>query len=56
VQGQPAAVSENQLWFVPRFESAIDAMLAVLEVRVWPWLAVRSLRLHIDGQTIYEEG
>ena len=43
-------------WFVPRFEFDVGRWRGVFEVRVWPWLAVRSLVLSVEGRVIYEEG
>jgi hypothetical protein len=42
-------------WFIPRFEFALGARPAVVEVRVWPWFAVRSLSLFVGGTLLYQE-
>jgi hypothetical protein len=43
-------------WFVPRFDFALQGPPAVLEVRVWPWLQLRSLVLRVGGHVVYAEG
>ena len=42
-------------WFVPRFDFRLGECSGVIEVRVWPWLTIRSFRLSIDGVLLYEE-
>jgi hypothetical protein len=44
------------LWFVPLFVFPIAGRLGVVEVRVWPWLTLRSFHLVVDGQVLYAEG
>lgn len=56
VDGQKAAGGRSLKWFLPRFLFELGDAVAVLEVRVWPWLALRWLRLKIDGEVEYEEG
>ena len=46
----------SNAWFVPQFEFKLGTMPAVLDVRVWPWLAVRSLTLSVGGTVLYNEG
>ena len=55
VNGEKAAGGRSWLWFVPSFEFHLGNLPAALYVRVWPWLAVRSLKLVVDGQALYEE-
>jgi hypothetical protein len=43
-------------WFVPRFESKLGGHPFVVEVRVWPWLLLRSLVLRVGDQVVYAEG
>jgi hypothetical protein len=43
-------------WFVPRFEFKLGGWPAVVEVRVWPWLLLRSLVLRVGDSVIYAEG
>ena len=56
IDGVPAARVTSLLWFVPRFEFHVDGLPAVLQVRVWPWLAMRAVRLEIAGRVGYIEG
>ena len=43
-------------WFVPRFEAKLRGMPLVVEVRVWPWLWLRSLVIRVKGRVVYAEG
>lgn len=43
-------------WFVPRFDFTIGRWDGEIEVRVWPWLTLRSLVIRIEGHVIYAEG
>jgi hypothetical protein len=43
-------------WFVPRFEFKLGGFSSVVEVRVWPWLALQSLVLRVDDRVVYVEG
>ncbi len=56
VDGVIAARQTSYFWFVPRFPFRLSDQDAVIEVRVWPWLALRSLRLSVNGETLYSEG
>lgn len=42
-------------WFIPRFEFAVGDLPAVVEVRVWPWLTLRTLLLYVGGERVYCE-
>jgi hypothetical protein len=55
VDGALAAWHWSFFWFVPRFDFSIGSFAARVEVRVWPWLAVRTFRLTIDGTTVYSD-
>jgi hypothetical protein len=55
VNGQRAAAKQTVFWFCPKFDFQIGSSPAVLEVRVWVWLKIKSLRLTVAGQTIYVE-
>lgn len=44
------------LWFVPRFEFKVGGRPGVVEVRVWPWVTLRSLALRVGGRIVYAEG
>jgi hypothetical protein len=43
-------------WFVPRFDFTLGGRPSVVEVRVWPWLGLRSLVLRVNDKVIYAEG
>jgi hypothetical protein len=45
-----------RLWFIPRFEFRLGGLPASVEVRVWPWLGIRSLELRLQGVQVYAEG
>lgn len=56
VDGAVAARYGSYLWFVPHLPFRIGGRDAEIDVRVWPWLAIRSFRLSIDGDVLYMEG
>lgn len=56
VNGEVASRPPSENWFVPRFKFKIGSADTVLTVRVWPWLAIRSLKLIVEGETVYHEG
>lgn len=43
-------------WFVPIFEASTRDGEYVVQVRIWPLLAIRSLAISKDGKLIYSEG
>ena len=44
-------------WFVPEFHFRLgNRRRGVIKIRVWPWLAVKSFELWVDGQLLYGEG
>lgn len=43
-------------WFVPRFEFKLGGWPGRVEVRVWPWLTLRSLVLRVGDRIAYAEG
>jgi hypothetical protein len=49
-------VSRSYLWYVSLFTFRLGALPAAIEVRVWPWLAVRSFHLVAANQVLYGEG
>ena len=56
VDGEIATLHSSFFWFVYQFEFRIGSHSAVIKVRVWPWLAIRSLRFSVEGKDIYSEG
>lgn len=55
VDGVLVAGDVSGLWFIPRFDFTLGAGPAVIEVRVWPWLAIRSFHFEVDGTVVYRE-
>src|SRR5262245_11481914 len=53
-----AVKSETSFWwFVPEFRFRLgNRRRGVIKIRVWPWLAVKSFELWVDGQLLYGEG
>jgi hypothetical protein len=49
VNGHVVAQVRSWLWFVPRFDFKLGSHQAAIEVRVWPWLWLRSFQLIVDG-------
>ncbi len=43
-------------WYIPRFEFDAHGAPFAVDVRVWPWFAIRSIRLSSSGQSLYTEG
>jgi len=56
VDGVESTDRSRLLWFVPRFEVASGEDNYVFQVRVWPWLTLRSLVIEKNGEQIYAEG
>jgi hypothetical protein len=55
VNGKFAAGQTSALWFIPEFSFRVGSTPAMLKVRVWPWFAIRSVELIIDGQSVYSD-
>jgi hypothetical protein len=47
---------DSYFWYVPEFRFKIDDLPAVIKVRVWPWLILRSFILEVGGKEVYHEG
>jgi hypothetical protein len=56
VNGRCAARETSALWFVPRFVFRLGFLPAAVEVRVWPWLTIRSFHLVVGDAVLYSEG
>ena len=56
VNNQVVAKAGSPTWFVPRFVFLLGDSFAKVEVRVWPWLALRGIHLRIGGVLHYREG
>src|SRR5687767_9065148 len=56
VDGIIVVKTRRVFWYVPRFDFSLGGLPATVEVRVWPWLALRAIRLHVGGDVCYTEG
>jgi hypothetical protein len=56
VDGSEAVRTPSYSWFVPRFEFTVGSLPARVEVRVWPWLSMRAIRLYVNNRPVYAEG
>ena len=43
-------------WFVPEFDFKHNGIHYNVQVRVWPWVALRSLEVYQNERLIYSEG
>ena len=55
VNGEVVAGGKSWLWFIPSFEFAIGSKTACIDVRVWPWLMIKSFTFAIEGVEAYSE-
>lgn len=55
VNGKLATAKMSALWFIPEFAFSLGSFQVMLKVKVWPWCAIRSLELIINGETVYSE-
>ena len=49
-------VGRSNCWFVSKFELIYENTIFIVQVRVWPWLTIRSLTIDEDGARVYSEG
>lgn len=56
VTADGATIRDSHPWFVPRFDFKLGDWPAAIEVRLWPWLTLRSFALLVKGKVIYAEG
>ena len=56
IDNQTIKKTRSWFWYVPRFDFEIYDMSAVIEVRVWPWLAIRAIHLRISDKILHQEG
>lgn len=56
VNGKVVVKTRSSVWFVPRFDFQLGPLPASIEVRVWPWLLLRAIRLRIGDEICYTEG
>src|SRR5215204_499426 len=55
VNGKFVAGQTSAIWFIPEFSFSLGSIQTLLKVKVWPWFAIRSLELIIDGEPVYSE-
>ncbi len=55
VNGQLVVQHRISSWFRPVSRFFVGSRIANIAIRVWPWLAIRSFHLLIDGQVLYCE-
>ena len=55
VGDEVADSKQTVYWFAPKFEFLIGSLPAVLEVRVWIWLQIKSVKLTVAGQVLHAE-
>jgi hypothetical protein len=55
IDGQLAA-HNPRLWFGPVLVFPLGHQLAAVEIRVWPWFAIRSFHLLVEDVILYGEG
>lgn len=46
----------SYFWYVPTFEIEHDSGSYIIEIRIWPWLALRSMTVTLDKNMVYTEG
>ena len=56
VDGTIVVMTRSWFWFVPKFEFKIGDIPAKVDVRVWPWFALRAARLQIADEVCYSQG
>src|SRR5262245_31887393 len=56
VNGEEVARDTYWYWFAPRFDFRLGRHPAVVEVRMWPWMVIRSFRLTVGDEVLYAEG
>jgi len=56
IDGVPLTAGRSRFWFTPKFEAFLDGNHYEIEIRVWPWLAVRSLSVSVDEKRVFLEG
>jgi hypothetical protein len=56
LNGDIATWRWSWFWFVPRFEFPLGPTPAAIDVRVWPWLAIRGFQMTVGDRVVYAEG
>ena len=55
VKNEIADLKKTVYRFAPRFDFMIGSLPAKLEVLVWLWLQIKSIKLEVNGQEVYAE-
>lgn len=55
VNGVPVAGGISKYWYIPRFQFGIGSKEGILNVRVYPWLTIRTISLMVEHREIYAE-
>ena len=55
VQGEVADLKQTVYWYASHFDFMLGSLSATMEVRIWPWLQIKSIRLTVNGKEIYTE-
>ncbi len=42
-------------WVAPKFDFRIGSFPATIEIRIWPWIELRSVVLKVGGDEVYRE-
>jgi len=53
LDGNAVAGGVSQPWFIPSFSFDIDQYKIVLNVHIWPWLAIKNLKIEVDGIEVF---
>ena len=56
IDGVPLEADKSTFWFTPKFETLLDGNRYEIEIRVWPWLAVRSFSVSVNEKRVFLEG
>lgn len=44
------------VWFISRFDLSYKNSQYVVDMKIWPWLTIKSMVVKKDGDVIYREG
>lgn len=56
VNGEVVSKKKTIWWYAPEFKFEIGSIQAIIYVKVWVWLKIRSFVLEIGGERVYSEG
>jgi hypothetical protein len=46
----------SMIWFIPKFDLDYQDDHYTVEVKIWPWLAIKSVIVSKNGNVVYREG